>query len=151
MEIAVFIEVGGYLGLWPTIGIVILTAAAGAAMLRQQGFNTLRRAQASANRGELPLAELLEGVCLLFAGALLLTPGFVTDVFGLALMLPPVRGGLGTRLFNAFKHSPGVSMRMDGGGPGFDRSRPGPVIDGDFEEIGPERMKDSSNRQTGPR
>ncbi len=68
-EIAVFIEVGEALGLLPTLAIVVLTAVFGAALLRRQGLHTLRRAEASLARGEAPLAEVFDGVCLLLAGA----------------------------------------------------------------------------------
>ena len=91
LEIAVFIEVGGEIGLGWTIAIVIMTAVAGSAMLRLQGLATLQRAQTSLARNELPLREVFDGICLVFAGALLLTPGFVTDAVGGLLFLPPVR------------------------------------------------------------
>ena len=94
VEIAVFIEAGERLGLWPTLAAVVVTAVVGSALLRLQGLSTLRRAQASVEAGELPVEAVFDGVCLLFAGALLLTPGFVTDTVGLALFAPPVRAGL---------------------------------------------------------
>lgn len=75
IEIAAFIEVGGWIGLWPTIGIVIATAFAGTTLLRLQGLAVLRRFQESASRNELPVTEVFDGLCLLIAGALLLTPG----------------------------------------------------------------------------
>ena len=82
IEIAVFIEVGGRIGLWSTIGIVILTAVIGTAMLRQQGISVLFRIQENLNANRMPVRELFDGVCLVAAGALLLTPGFVTDAIG---------------------------------------------------------------------
>ncbi|HZD24643.1 MAG TPA: FxsA family protein, partial [Alphaproteobacteria bacterium] len=91
IEIAVFIKVGGLIGLWPTLAIVILTAILGTAALRQQGLSTLRRAQEAMNRNELPVREVFDGLCLLVAGALLLTPGFVTDALGALLFVPQVR------------------------------------------------------------
>lgn len=91
VEIVVFIEAGDLIGLWPTIGVVIVTGIVGTALLRHQGFGVLRRLQARSQAGEAPLAELFEGVCLLIAGAFLLTPGFVTDSVGFLLFLPPVR------------------------------------------------------------
>ncbi len=91
IEIAVFIEVGGRIGLWPTVGLIVLTALVGTALLRHQGLSTLARARASLDQGKLPMRELLDGVCLLIAGALLLTPGFVTDAVGALLLVPPLR------------------------------------------------------------
>lgn len=91
IEVAVFIEVGGRIGLWPTVGLIVLTALVGTALLRHQGLSTLARARASLEQGKLPMRELLDGVCLLIAGALLLTPGFVTDAVGALLLVPPLR------------------------------------------------------------
>ena len=91
IEIGVFIQVGGIIGLWSTIGIVILTAFIGTALLKQQGLSTLLTAQQKLNQGQMPAQELFDGACLLFAGALLLTPGFVTDTIGFLLFIPTVR------------------------------------------------------------
>ncbi|MEL0111000.1 MAG: FxsA family protein, partial [Rickettsiales bacterium] len=77
-EIAVFIEAGEQFGLWPTLGLVILTAVIGTALLRHQGLQTIQRVQLSLERGEMPVGEVFTGLCLLVAGALLLTPGFLT-------------------------------------------------------------------------
>ena len=91
LEIAVFIEVGGVLGVWWTLALIVATAAAGSALLRAQGLATLARVQASLDRNEAPVADLFDGLCVLVAGVLLLTPGFVTDAVGLVLFIPPVR------------------------------------------------------------
>lgn len=90
-EIYVLLEVGGWIGALPTIGLVVFTAMLGAVLVRAQGFSTLMRVQECLNRGELPAIPLLEGACLLVAGALLLTPGFVTDTMGFVLLVPPLR------------------------------------------------------------
>lgn len=91
IEIAVFIQAGAVIGLWPTIGLVLLSAIAGTALLRQQGLATLARAQRSMEDNRLPVNELFDGLCLLIAGVLLLTPGFVTDAIGLLLLVPGIR------------------------------------------------------------
>ena len=88
VEIAVFIQVGGLIGLWPTLAAIVLTALIGTALLRQQGLATLARAQREMAAQRLPVRELFDGICLLLAGALLLTPGFVTDAIGGALLMP---------------------------------------------------------------
>ncbi len=141
IEIAVFINVGGVIGLWPTLAVVILTAMAGTFLLRQQGLATLHRAQKKLTSEELPLAELFDGACILFAGALLLTPGFVTDAVGLVLMAPPVRRALGKHLWRAlsshvdirgFQSSAGADGGRGGGAGGSDG-----VIDADYEDITP--------------
>src|SRR3546814_10773500 len=90
-EIAVFIQVGSAIGVWPTIARTVATTRAGSLLLRAQGLATLLRARAQMDKGELPAREMLEGVCLVLAGGLLTVPGFVTDTLGLLLVIPPVR------------------------------------------------------------
>lgn len=91
LEMWVLIEVGGLIGALPTIGLVMLTAVIGVGLLRQQGLETLLRAQDRLNRGDIPATELLEGLFLAVGGALLLTPGFVTDAVGFACLIGPAR------------------------------------------------------------
>ena len=91
IEIALFIQVGGAIGVWPTIGIVILTAVTGAVMLRRQGLAALRGVQSRLLAGENPGRLLADGAMILVAGVLLLTPGFLTDTIGLLLLIPAVR------------------------------------------------------------
>lgn len=135
-EIAVFIKVGGWLGLWPTVGMVVLTAVAGTALLRAQGLAVLRRAQDSLNRGEMPLAEVFDGFCLVAAGVLLLTPGFITDAMGMILLLPPARAALrvwaaahlvaNAAVFHASTAGPHATGRTKGGAV---------IIEGEFDEV----------------
>jgi UPF0716 protein FxsA len=94
VEIYFLIQVGKVIGAGWTIFLVVGTAVLGAFLLRLQGFSTLQRAQTVMARGELPAVEMLEGLILLISGALLLTPGFVTDTFGFLLLIPPVRQSL---------------------------------------------------------
>lgn len=91
LEMVVLIKVGGIIGVIPTIGLVLLTAMLGLALLRQQGFSTLFRAQEKMASGQLPVNELVEGIFLAVGGALLLTPGFVTDAFGFCCLIPGIR------------------------------------------------------------
>jgi UPF0716 protein FxsA len=91
IEISVLMQVGELLGMWPTIGIVILSAWIGAKYVRQQGLATLQSVQAKMAQGEMPSSEIVTGLMLLVAGVLLVTPGFVTDIFGLSLLVPSVR------------------------------------------------------------
>ncbi|WP_025769627.1 FxsA family protein [Thioalkalivibrio sp. HK1] len=101
IEIALLIEVGGSLGVFPTIALVVLTAVVGAMLVRAQGFATLRRARRSMDAGELPAIEMIESVFLLLAGALLLAPGFVTDALGFLCLIPPLRQALIMRLIRS--------------------------------------------------
>jgi len=91
IEISVLMQVGEFLGLWPTIGIVIMSAWIGAKYVRQQGLATLQSVQEKMAQGEMPSSEIVTGLMLLVAGVLLVTPGFVTDIFGLSLLVPSFR------------------------------------------------------------
>lgn len=143
VEIAVFIELGGYLGLWPTIGTVILTAMVGSALLRWQGLSTLHRVMRSVEQGRLPLAEVFDGLCLLVAGALLLTPGFVTDAVGLALFVPMFRAALGRALARYLVKSGRVTVSGETAGE--------TIIDGDFRDLTPDdRDADDGNGTLPP-
>lgn len=91
LEMWLLITVGGYLGALPTIGLVLLTAFIGVNLLRAQGFETLWRGRRKFEEGQLPAQEIAEGIILAVSGALLLTPGFVTDLVGFSGLIPPVR------------------------------------------------------------
>ncbi len=134
VEIAIFIEVGGVLGLWPTLGLVVLTAILGTWQLRAQGLATLMRAREQVERGALPARELFDGACLLVAGALLLTPGFVTDGAGFLLFFPPIRNILLGLLARHIQTRRQTRVFVDGeeastGGPD------GTVIDGEYRDV----------------
>ena len=90
-EIGLFIAIGGRIGLWPTLTLDVVTAALGAYLVRGQGSAVARRAIAAVRAGQFPGVELAHGAMVLVGGALLLTPGFLTDAVGLALMVPRVR------------------------------------------------------------
>ncbi|KJY84291.1 exclusion suppressor FxsA [Vibrio galatheae] len=94
IEIGLFIQVGGYLGLWPTIALVLLTAFVGASLVRSQGLQTLMSVQNRLQQGELPAQQIFEGVMLAVAGVLLLTPGFMTDALGMLVLLPSPRAAI---------------------------------------------------------
>jgi UPF0716 protein FxsA len=91
LEIALFIQVGGWIGLWPTLLIVVLTALGGTALMRRQGLQALRRLQDRLEHGGNPVGPIAHGALILVAGILLLTPGFFTDTVGLLLLVPAVR------------------------------------------------------------
>ncbi|MFC3679796.1 FxsA family protein [Bacterioplanoides pacificum] len=94
IELAVLIQVGSYIGVLWTLALIFITAIIGVRLLKLQGVSTLLRAQQRLAEGSLPAKELAEGFLLALAGALLLTPGFLTDGFGFALLMPGVRGHL---------------------------------------------------------
>ena len=90
-EMYLLIEVADIIDAWPTIGLVMLTAIIGVALLKRQGLATLTRGMNRLNQGEVPAREMAEGLLLAVAGALLLTPGFITDTVGFVLLFPPSR------------------------------------------------------------
>lgn len=91
LEIAGFVVVGRNIGALATVGLVIASAVLGVVLLRVQGFGALRRAQSQAAGGVAPDREIVHGAMIVLAAILLMVPGFITDIFGLLLFLPPVR------------------------------------------------------------
>jgi UPF0716 protein FxsA len=91
IEITVLMQVGSIIGVFPTIFMVVFTAVLGAWMLRRQGFATWQRFQSNLQQGQIPAYEMIEGPILLVGGALLLTPGFFTDILGFACLIPSLR------------------------------------------------------------
>ncbi len=94
VELYFMIQVGSVIGALPTIGLSLLTAAIGGLMVRHQGLSVLMRVRAQMERGETPALEMLDGAVLLVCGFALLLPGFVTDVIGFLLLIPPLRHAL---------------------------------------------------------
>lgn len=90
-EIFVLIKVGQIAGALPTIAMVLLTAVIGVALLRQQGYSAIARARQKMSQGAMPAGEMVEGLFLAVGGALLLTPGFITDAIGFCCLIAPAR------------------------------------------------------------
>ncbi|HGS4861089.1 TPA: FxsA family protein [Vibrio cholerae] len=136
IEIALFIQVGSVLGVWPTIGLVLLTAIVGASLVRSQGLRTLLTVQQRLAQGQLPAQQILEGVMLAVAGVLLLTPGFFTDILGLMILLPAPRAYLAKQLMSRVVvgniHASGAGFEQPN--PFRDRANPnGTTYEGEFE------------------
>jgi len=91
IEIGLFVVIGGRIGIWPTMAIVLLTAIIGANLVSRQGRGVLGNIQAEFAAGHFPARSLAHGAMILVAGALLLTPGFLTDVIGFSLLSPQIR------------------------------------------------------------
>ncbi|MBA2348426.1 MAG: FxsA family protein [Solirubrobacterales bacterium] len=108
VELYAILQVGGLIGAGPTIALLIVDSIAGALLLRWQGRAAWRQFRAATAAGKVPAREVLDGALLLFGGTLLLTPGFVTDALGLALMIPPFRALVRRSLLG------GVAKRMMG-------------------------------------
>lgn len=105
VEIALLIQVGGVIGGWNTVAVVIVTAFIGAYLVRREGLSTLQTAQQKMNQGQMPGEELAQGLLLLVAGVLLVTPGFVTDFIGLLFTVPVTRKLIGKALLLKFMQS----------------------------------------------
>lgn len=149
-EIYVLIEVGSVIGAFPTIMLIVFTAILGSILIRAQGLTTLARVREAMQRGEIPAVEMMEGMCLLLAGAFLLTPGFVTDTMGFILLIPALRRAVILTLLERGILRPATGpqanpTRNRTSPPGraefepntsFDahsKSQPGQIIDGEFE------------------
>jgi UPF0716 protein FxsA len=98
IEIALFVIVGGWIGLWPTLGLVLLTALTGTLLVRAQGLATLAQLQLAMQGRADPARPLAHGALILLAGLFLITPGFFTDTLGFLLLVPPVRAALMRRI-----------------------------------------------------
>lgn len=130
IEIALFIQVGGAIGLWPTLGIVVLTAVLGTYLVRSQGAMVMGQVRQSFSELSDPTEPLAHGAMILFSGALLLTPGFFTDALGFALMVPGVRKAA----FQAIRSR--VRVQQFQMGPQPRPTRPADtVIDGEYEDL----------------
>ena len=132
LEIAVFIKVGERIGAGPTVALTLLASAAGILFMRAQGLATLARAQEAARRNEPPLDELLDGLVILLAGALLIVPGFITDTLGLLLFVPALRRAMRRRIWAAFARRA--------------RQRGGVVIEADYTVVERERPPSRGDR-----
>lgn len=135
IEIALFIEVGGALGLFPTLAIVILTAFAGTVLMRKQGLATLARLQESMQSGGNPAGHLAHGALILIAGVLLLTPGFFTDALGLSFLIPPIRDAV--IRWGAARLATRGGVWVSGNRPAGPTDRPD-TVEGEFEIVEPE-------------
>ena len=134
LEIAAFVIIGGQIGVFATLALVVFTAIIGSILLRVQGFGLFNRIQVEMNAGNVPARELVHGVMLLVAGVLLLTPGFVTDGAGFLLFVPPVRDAVWSfvrgRVRVVRATAAGFEASTEPGG-----RRGGPTIDLDAEEF----------------
>lgn len=129
-EVYAFIHVGEEIGVLKTLLLCILTAIIGGTLVRIQGFQTLMKARQSFMTGAIPIEEMFDGVCIIIAGALLLTPGFVTDTIGFALLIPPFRHFIRPYVAKYGKFNVSASTT--------NRQRPSAndeIIEGDFEDL----------------
>lgn len=157
IEIGLFIEIGGWIGLWPTLALVVLTAGLGSWQLRAQGLATLARGRQQLDQGQLPARELFDGFCLVIAGALLLTPGFLTDCVGFLLFVPGFRDLLRQYLASRMQAAGETRVWVDGEeirpgqtGPRGAGRGPGGVIDGEYRDVSDQPEPDNGKPEDGP-
>jgi UPF0716 protein FxsA len=132
VELAVIIQIGSLIGVWWTIALLIADSILGSLLMRHQGRAAWRRFQASIAEGRVPARETIDGALVIFGGALLLTPGFITDIFGLLFLLPPTRAVIRRVLVARF------ATRMTRGmtsGPIGRRPRPDYDVEGTAHDV----------------
>ncbi len=147
IELALIIKVGQLAGFWPTLGLIVGTALLGTVLLNRQGMSVLRRVSAALDVGKPPVGAVLDGAFLFMAGLLMITPGFLTDLVGLVLLIPPLRRPIARHVLSQMLGSGEIHVRgyewrggagAEEGGPQR-RPRPGPdgnvVIETDYERI----------------
>lgn len=157
VEIAVLIKVGQWIGFWPALGLVIGTFMLGSTIVGRGGFTSAVKVRDALARGEPPVAAMIDSALVVVAGVLLMTPGFLADIVGLLLLIPPFRGWIArAALRNATVVGSVRVKRADYGQPSpRDETRddprvanPGPVIEGEFERLD-ERPIDPRSRRPG--
>ena len=156
-ELALLIKVGEIIGVLPTIALVIATAVIGVSLLKRQGLAALDKARKTLEAGDFPVESVVDGACLLVAGAFLLTPGLLTDTAGFLLLVPAFRHGIAHWLFGKLVSSGNIHVSTHGpgaphGGPGNPReTKPGPVIEGEYEDVGGDESKPDEPRSGSAR
>lgn len=127
-EVYAFMTVGAEIGVLSTLLLCVLTAIIGGALVRFQGLETLMKAQNNLRGGKLPLDEIFSGFCIVIAGALLLTPGFVTDIVGFLLLFPPFRAFL-RQILSKNAH---FNVKTHGN---HEKTQQSDIIEGDYERV----------------
>jgi UPF0716 protein FxsA len=141
LELALLIKTGQLIGVWPTVALVLTTAFTGAVIISRQSLSVLRRTLEALSEGRPPVAPVVDGLFLLAAGALLLTPGLLTDVVALALLVPPIRRAIARASMGWMLRRAQISIRVhdDRSGPDAPRrsaaNGEGPIIEGEFERL----------------
>lgn len=145
IEVFVLIKAGDIIGVWPTIFLVISTAVIGAGLLRQQGLSVLTRFQQNMGKGKIPAQEMVEGIILAVGGALLMTPGFVTDTIGFLCLLPFSRHFIAKKIIE--RSTIQVKAQMGGFSQASYRQPDEDVIEGEYSEVEEitAKLKDKNN------
>ena len=131
VELYVLVQVGSLLGIVPTLALLLAMSLLGAYLLRREGARTWRAFRRALQAGRLPAREVADGALVIFGGALLLTPGFATDLFGLACVLPPSRAVLRRLLTRVVTRRLGVGPLPGGSARRGRHPRAGEVVEGE--------------------
>lgn len=131
VELAVFANVSEHIGLWTTLSLALITAIIGGAVVKYQGIQTLFGMRIALEQGQMPLSEIFDGFCLVAAGALLITPGFVTDTIGFALLVPAFRSFLRHIIRNHTQWSVASEQNWNS----RNQRREGDIIEGEYEHV----------------
>lgn len=132
IEIALFIQIGGAIGLWPTLGLVILSVVVGLSIVRAQGVSAIGELQARIATGEDPSGTIADAALILVAGVLLLIPGFFTDTIGLVLLIPAARRALRRNAAGRFRAR---NVTFTRGATAQRRSQGSDTIEGEYEVL----------------
>lgn len=131
LEITAFVYIGGAIGLWTTLSIALCTAILGGLIIKYQGFLTMESMKSALAHGKAPVTEIFDGFFLVASGALLITPGFVTDGIGFLLLFPPFRAFIRDMISKRFKmhdirahHTYNTNQQNDS-----------TIIEGDYERV----------------
>lgn len=135
VELALLIEIGGYVGLFPTLALVIATGVAGAALARREGLRTFMEFQRITALGEMPAAPLVDGLLILIGAAFLLTPGILTDIVGFVLLIPPSRAWIRGRLQRWLERHVVIETYVETRSPSSSSIHPADVVD---QQLDPE-------------
>lgn len=114
-ELYVIVQVSQSIGVLNTIGVLILVSIVGAWLAKLAGIGVLRRLQSTVVQGRVPSAELVDGALVLFAGALMITPGFLSDLLAIALLLPPTRAAVRGVILRKIRSGGGIVTVVSGG------------------------------------
>lgn len=158
LELALLIKIGQRIGVWATVALVMATAFAGILIISQQSFTVLRKTLEAASEGRPPVMPVMDGLFLMLAGALLLTPGLITDALALLLLVPPIRRVIARwSIGHLVVHARDLGADDDPAPARAETARPrqgsqdGPIIEGEFERLdetptGPSRGNSISRR-----
>ena len=150
LDLASLILVGRRIGAWQTLALVLLSAGAGVLLIRARSFAILSQARKTLEAGRFPARQAFDGVCALIGGVLLILPGFVSDILGTLLLLPPCRAMLLAMIGRQIRRSGHFAFWSVERPAAPDGDRPGSVIEGEYETVEPASSRDDGTIDDEP-